>query len=100
MWRFSTHTLTFFALCIALAAMALTGSTISPDARVVEANNLVITDGQGSLTLLLTYNFAATTAIAPYYPRSINGYVQSTATTGAYSQYKFTGSINGTIGPP
>src|SRR5205823_2676956 len=53
-----------------------------------------------TITLLLTYNFTASTATAPYYPRTIVGNVQSTSTTGAYSQFKFAGTIIGTIGAP
>ena len=41
-----------------------------------------------------------TTAIAPYYPRSISGYVQSISATGAYTQSKLAGTIVGTIGAP
>jgi hypothetical protein len=83
-----------------LNGMAITGSTVDSNARGFETNSMVINDSQGSFTLLLTFNFEADTATAPYYPRTINGYVQSTSSTGAYAQLKLAGTIIGTLGVP
>jgi len=85
-----------------LNGVAINHLTAGPEARGFEVHSLVISDTQGSITLLLAYNFTSSSAVPPFYPRSISGYVHSKAATGAYSQLRFEGNISGAItpGPP
>jgi hypothetical protein len=67
--------------------------------RGFQLQKLVINNPSGTITTVVALNIASFISVPPYYPRAVNGYLHSIATSGAYAQYKFNGTINGVIYP-
>ncbi len=80
-----------------LNGLAVTGSTLGNGARGFQINQIVISDPVGTITAVLALNEASFSTTSPYYPRSVGGYLHSTATTGIYAPYRYEGAIAGTM---
>jgi hypothetical protein len=83
-----------------LNGLAITGSTLNPEGRGFQANEVFIHGDTGVITALLAVNFSGGSTSPPFYPRTFTGHIHSTATTGSYAPYKLVGTVTGVAGPP